>query len=155
MVGETLDWGVETLLGSVGAHILAVFLFIAGVLLVTGASVAGVIKFTSDSVSSTTRELRGAVKTARAEAPAAAGRRPGDARALHARAREGDAAEPVAIEEPPEFDVLWDEEPEPEATEPELGARGRAGARRAGRGPGGGRAGRHARAGRAGRRRSS
>src|SRR3954471_2342522 len=63
MVGETLDWGVETLLGSVGAHLLAIFLFIAGVLLVTGASVAGVLKFTSDSVSSTTRELRGAVKT--------------------------------------------------------------------------------------------
>ena len=50
MVGETLDWGIETLLGSVGAHILAVFLFLAGVLLLTGASVAGVIKFTSDSV---------------------------------------------------------------------------------------------------------
>src|SRR5690242_12383671 len=47
MVGETLDWAVGTALGSVGAHILAVFLFIAGVLLVTGASVAGVIKFTS------------------------------------------------------------------------------------------------------------
>src|SRR3954453_15959296 len=64
MVGETLDWAVETLLGSVGAHLLAVFGFLAGVLLVTGASVAGVIKFTSDSVSSTTRELRGAVKKA-------------------------------------------------------------------------------------------
>ena len=48
--------------GSVGAHILAVFLFIAGVLLLTGASVAGVIKATSDSVSTTTRELRDAVE---------------------------------------------------------------------------------------------
>src|SRR3954471_7461968 len=27
MLGESLDWGVETLMGSVGAHILAVFLF--------------------------------------------------------------------------------------------------------------------------------
>ena len=34
---------ITTLLGSVGAHILAVFLFVAGVLLLTGASVAGVI----------------------------------------------------------------------------------------------------------------
>ena len=42
MVGETLDWGLETLFGAVGAHIVAVFLFIAGVLLLTGASVAGV-----------------------------------------------------------------------------------------------------------------
>ena len=47
-----------TLFGAVGAHILAIFLFLAGVLLLTGASVAGVIKSTSDSVSSTTRELR-------------------------------------------------------------------------------------------------
>src|SRR3954466_3364358 len=36
MVGETLDWVVATLAGSVGAHILAVFLFLAGVLLLTG-----------------------------------------------------------------------------------------------------------------------
>ncbi len=61
MTGETLDWAVTTLAGTVGAHILAVFLFIAGVLLLTGASVAGVIKATSDSVSTTTRELRTAV----------------------------------------------------------------------------------------------
>src|SRR4051812_19787162 len=33
MVGETLDYVVDTLLGSVGAHILAIFLFFAGVLL--------------------------------------------------------------------------------------------------------------------------
>src|SRR5262245_5255358 len=58
MVGETLDWGVETLAGAIGAHILATFLFLAGVLLLTGASIAGVIKATSD----TTRELRTAVK---------------------------------------------------------------------------------------------
>ena len=64
MVGETLDYVIDTLLGSVGAHLFAIFLFIAGVLLITGASVAGVVKFTSDSVSTTTRELRGAVKKA-------------------------------------------------------------------------------------------
>src|SRR5689334_8907302 len=58
MVGEGLDWVATTLLGSVGAHILAVFLLVAGVLLLTGASVAGVVKATSDSVSSTTRVLR-------------------------------------------------------------------------------------------------
>src|SRR3954453_7910169 len=65
MGGETQDWVVATLLGSVGAHIFAVFLFVAGVLLLTGASVAGVIKFTSDSVSSTTREIRTAATRAR------------------------------------------------------------------------------------------
>ena len=90
MVGETLDWGVATPLGSVGAHILAIFLFLAGVLLLTGASVAGVIKFTSDSVSSTTREIRGAVKNAPRPRPRRpAGARPRDARALHPRARGG------------------------------------------------------------------
>src|SRR5262245_373699 len=41
MVGETLDWGIDTAFGSVGAHIVAIFLFVAGVLLLTGASVAG------------------------------------------------------------------------------------------------------------------
>ena len=60
MTGETLDWVVSTLAGTIGAHILAVFLFLAGVLLLTGASVAGVIKATSDSVTTTTRELRDA-----------------------------------------------------------------------------------------------
>src|SRR6201991_3887169 len=55
MLGEGLDWVVTTLLGSVGAHILAVFLFVAGVLLLTGASVAGVIKATSDQVTTTIR----------------------------------------------------------------------------------------------------
>ena len=42
MAGEALFWVTSTLLGSVGAHIVAVFLFLAGVLLLTGASVAGV-----------------------------------------------------------------------------------------------------------------
>jgi S-DNA-T family DNA segregation ATPase FtsK/SpoIIIE len=65
MTGETLDWVVTTLAGTIGAHILTVFLFIAGVLLLTGASVAGVIKATSDSVSTTTREMRDAVAAKR------------------------------------------------------------------------------------------
>ena len=65
MAGETLDWLVTTLAGTIGAHILAVFLFLAGVLLLTGASVAGVIKATHNSVSSTTREVRDAVVTRR------------------------------------------------------------------------------------------
>src|SRR3954462_6401846 len=65
MTGETLDWVVTTLAGTIGAHILTVFLFIAGVPLLTGASVAGVIKATSDSVSTTTREMRDAVASKR------------------------------------------------------------------------------------------
>src|SRR3954447_10951654 len=65
MTGEAIDYVVTTLTGTIGAHILAVFLFLAGVLLLTGASVAGVIKATHTSVSSTTREVRDAVSTRR------------------------------------------------------------------------------------------
>src|SRR3954462_3907698 len=55
MAGEGLYWATSTLVGGVGAHILAVFLFLAGVLLLTGASVAGVVKATAYS---TTRVLQ-------------------------------------------------------------------------------------------------
>src|SRR5436190_627125 len=44
---------------------LALFLFIAAVLLLTGASIAGVVKATSDSISTTTREVRTAVQRRR------------------------------------------------------------------------------------------
>src|SRR5207237_7069486 len=46
IAGEALYWASSTLLGRVGAHILAVFLFVAGCLLLTGASVAGVLRAT-------------------------------------------------------------------------------------------------------------
>src|SRR4051812_46091518 len=65
VVGEGLYWLTSTLLGDLGAHTIAVFLFIAAVLLLTGASVAGVIKATSDSISTTTREVRTAVQRRR------------------------------------------------------------------------------------------
>ena len=63
MVGEGLYWGTSSLLGSVGSHIIAIFLFIAAVLLLTGASVAGVLKATGDSVTSTGRLLRDGTAT--------------------------------------------------------------------------------------------
>jgi DNA segregation ATPase FtsK/SpoIIIE, S-DNA-T family len=65
-VGEGLYWGISTALGVVGAHIIALFLFLAAVLLLTGASIAGVVKATTDSVSSTTRDMRAAVQRRRA-----------------------------------------------------------------------------------------
>jgi DNA segregation ATPase FtsK/SpoIIIE, S-DNA-T family len=58
MVGEALYWGSSTLLGDLGANILAVFLFLAAALLLTGATIAGVITATRDSVSTTGRRLR-------------------------------------------------------------------------------------------------
>jgi len=56
--GEALLWAVAGLLSTMGAHILAVFGFVAGVLLLTGASVAGVLRATRSSVADTTRRLR-------------------------------------------------------------------------------------------------
>jgi DNA segregation ATPase FtsK/SpoIIIE, S-DNA-T family len=64
--GEALYWGLSSALGSVGAHVVALFLFLAAVLLLTGASIAGVVKATTDSVSSATRDMRGAVQRRRA-----------------------------------------------------------------------------------------
>jgi DNA segregation ATPase FtsK/SpoIIIE, S-DNA-T family len=65
LAGEALYWAGSTALGTVGAHIIALFLFLAAVLLLTGASVAGVVKATTDSVSSTTRDMRAAVQRRR------------------------------------------------------------------------------------------
>ena len=58
LVGERLHELTSTLLGSVGSHIVAVFLFLAGVLLLTGASVASVLKATGDSVTHAGRRVR-------------------------------------------------------------------------------------------------
>ena len=57
-VGEGLYDAASTLVGDVGAHIIAVFLFIAGMLLLTGASVASVLRATGDSVTASGRAIR-------------------------------------------------------------------------------------------------
>ena len=60
-LGEGLLYVSSNLIGSIGTHILALFLFLAGVLLLTGASVAGVLKATGGTVAESTRALRSAV----------------------------------------------------------------------------------------------
>ncbi len=57
-LGGALLAGSDRLLGSAGTHIVAVFLFLAGILLLTGASVAGVLRATGAGVADTTRILR-------------------------------------------------------------------------------------------------
>jgi S-DNA-T family DNA segregation ATPase FtsK/SpoIIIE len=57
-VGEGLFWVTRTLVQEIGAHILFVFLFVAGFMLLTGASIAGVIRATSESVRTTTRRVK-------------------------------------------------------------------------------------------------
>src|SRR3954447_20208431 len=58
MAGEALFAAVSAAFGTVGAHIVTVFLFVAAALLLTGASVASVIRATSDSVTASTRRVR-------------------------------------------------------------------------------------------------
>src|SRR4051812_18385654 len=58
IVGEALFYSASNLIGIVGAHILAVFLFVAAILLLTGASIAGVVKATAAVTADTTRALR-------------------------------------------------------------------------------------------------
>jgi len=58
LLGEALRTGTAAAFSELGAHILAVFLFVAGVLLLTGATVAGVLRATSAQVADTTRALR-------------------------------------------------------------------------------------------------
>src|SRR3954452_15527998 len=58
LAGEGLYWGASTLFSDVGAHIIAILLFVAGVLLLSGATVAGVLRATGTHVAETTRALR-------------------------------------------------------------------------------------------------
>ncbi|MDQ4048211.1 MAG: DNA translocase FtsK 4TM domain-containing protein, partial [Actinomycetota bacterium] len=57
-LGELLFWAARTLFSDVGAHILVVFLLLAGLLLVTGASIAGVVGATRRRVATTTERAR-------------------------------------------------------------------------------------------------
>ena len=58
VLGQAQLWLVQHLFSTVGAHILAVFLLIAGLILVSGATLAGVIRATGQGVADTGRALR-------------------------------------------------------------------------------------------------
>ena len=73
IVGDALLYAVATAVSTIGAHILAVFLFVAAVLLLTGASVAGVVRATARA--SPTRRGRSAARCRHAGRPPSA-RRP-------------------------------------------------------------------------------
>jgi DNA segregation ATPase FtsK/SpoIIIE, S-DNA-T family len=126
MVGEGLYWGTSSLLGDVGAHIVAIFLFLAAVLLLTGASVAGVLKATSDSVTSTGRLLRDGTSTKIARRRAGeelaaleAGWEDGDTAVMTKRDFwSGDERFPDLYDEPPPPEEPEEEE-EPPAADPE------------------------------------
>ncbi len=102
LVGEVELWVSSHLLSNLGAHVLAVFLLIAGVILVTGATLASVVRATGVHVVNTGRALRRT--TAPEPATAAAVRR----RPATAAARAG-----VALDEE-ELPIL---PPEPDTAE--------------------------------------
>jgi S-DNA-T family DNA segregation ATPase FtsK/SpoIIIE len=111
MAGEALYWATSTLLGGVGAHIVALFLLLAGVLLLTGASIAGVLKATGDSVSTTTRALRDSSAATRA---AVARKRP-----ARDELRTLEVGEPRVTRALPEAEpVAWEGEEDPAAFDP-------------------------------------
>src|SRR4051812_39708804 len=119
-LGEALYWGVSSALGSLGAHIVAVFLFLAAVLLLTGASIAGVVKATTTSVSSTTRDMRAAVQRRRAteELAALESGEPRVSRATPEPFWSGEDRYPDLYEEEDVTEVVVEEpEPEPEVEE--------------------------------------
>jgi DNA segregation ATPase FtsK/SpoIIIE, S-DNA-T family len=57
-LGQVMADAATRLFSDVGAHIIAVFLFCAALLLLTGATVAGVLRYTGEQVVETTRALR-------------------------------------------------------------------------------------------------
>ena len=58
MLGELLFEGSRALFSELGSHILFLFLMLGGTLLVTGASIAGVVTATRRHVSTTTQRVR-------------------------------------------------------------------------------------------------
>ncbi len=66
IVGQGELWASSHLLSTVGANILAVFLFVAGLILVSGATLASVVRTTGTGVAGTGRALRRSTEEFRA-----------------------------------------------------------------------------------------
>ncbi|MCK9249039.1 MAG: DNA translocase FtsK [Solirubrobacteraceae bacterium] len=58
VTGDALYWSTSTLLGSIGAHLVAVTMLVAGLLLLTGASVASMLSRTGQGLRQTTTAFR-------------------------------------------------------------------------------------------------
>ena len=67
LVGESLYWTSAKLFSTAGSHILFAFLLLAGILLLTGASVASILTATREAAATTTGRMRrtGTAATAR------------------------------------------------------------------------------------------
>ncbi|WP_036726106.1 DNA translocase FtsK [Patulibacter minatonensis] len=58
LVGDAMYWGISSLLGAIGAHVVAVTMALAGALLLTGASVASIVARTGEGLRQTTTAFR-------------------------------------------------------------------------------------------------
>jgi S-DNA-T family DNA segregation ATPase FtsK/SpoIIIE len=110
LVGESLFWASAKFFSTAGSHILFVFLLLAGVLLLTGASIASIVTATREAAASTTERVRRTTATARVPyqpLPPIAPPEPEDrepvVRATHVE---------VPAQEPDEYEY---EDPEPES----------------------------------------
>jgi DNA segregation ATPase FtsK/SpoIIIE, S-DNA-T family len=90
VVGQGLYTGIESAASQPGTHILALFLLVAAVLLITGATIAGVVHATRTSLAQTSRAVR--------ETTGALGRRP--------PATVAPPPEPLQPPEPPHADLV-------------------------------------------------
>ena len=118
LVGESLFWASAKLFSTAGSHILFTFLLLAGILLLTGASIAGIVTATRDAAATTTERVRRTTATVRVPyepLPAIAPPEPEDrepvVRATHVE---------MPVADTDEFDEY---EPEPEETSRRRGVR--------------------------------
>ncbi len=95
IVGDAMYAVTKTLIQQFGTDILFLFLMLAGALLFTGASVAGIVRATSESVTATTRRVRQSTSEFTA---LVTGRPPADSGRPAARAPEPEPAEPPEVE---------------------------------------------------------
>ena len=101
VVGQAELWASSHLLSTAGADILAVFLFLAGVILVSGATLAGVIRATGAGVAGTSK----AFKRTTGDVAQTVARRPATEAARTQAARTRASARTAGVEPPPMADV--------------------------------------------------
>jgi S-DNA-T family DNA segregation ATPase FtsK/SpoIIIE len=58
VVGDAMYWATSSLLGAIGAHVIGVTMLLAGVLILTGASIASLVSRTGESLRQTTTVFR-------------------------------------------------------------------------------------------------
>ncbi|HKN92736.1 MAG TPA: DNA translocase FtsK [Thermoleophilaceae bacterium] len=138
LVGDAMYAVTKTLIQQFGTDILFLFLMAAGVLLLSGASLAGIVKATGDSVTATTRRVRqsthefAAIVTGKEQAeqkpapPSLDDDRPPEVepvvRATHveAPALDGERRFPDLYGHDDEADTIDESQPEPEEAESEI-----------------------------------